>query len=189
MHFCSLLIILLTICWLDTNLLNLGLCHLTTCVSPKKSVHSKGYHANNITDSSVFLQTGLSFFQPLTGGACFQALMLHSTSIHSASLQDGNYFPLHISAAEDLVITWKSELHPVDFPLKLLLHRRDQLVTDASAMSDSLLCCLIALSTFCQSETLILERIEGVVLIFVLSTFFLHIVCSFPWCLVCLGCF
>lgn len=117
------------------------------------------------------------------------ALMLHSTSIHSASLQDGNYFPLHISAAEDLVITWKSELHPVDFPLKLLLHRRDQLVTDASAMSDSLLCCLIALSTFCQSETLILERIEGVVLIFVLSTFFLHIVCSFPWCLVCLGCF
>lgn len=58
-----------------------------------------------ITYSSVCLQTGLSTLQSFSEGPCFQALMLHRTSVHLASLQDGNCFLLCISVTGDLWMT------------------------------------------------------------------------------------
>lgn len=65
-------------------------------VSPENLFTAMGI-MSIITNSSVRLQTGWSFLQSFIEGSCFQALVLHSTSVHSASLQDGNYFLLHIS--------------------------------------------------------------------------------------------
>lgn len=73
-------------------------------VSPENLLTEMGI-MSIITNSSVRLQTGLSFLQSFIEGSCFQALMLHNSSVHSASLQDGNYFVLHFSVTGDLLIT------------------------------------------------------------------------------------
>lgn len=101
--FCSLLVILLLLVRHQSlKLRPVSPCYLN--VSSENLFTEVGI-VSIITYSSVCLQTGLSSLQSFSEGPCFQALMLHHTSVHLASLQDGNCFLLHISVTGDLWIT------------------------------------------------------------------------------------